>query len=86
MISAGGEFNELLDKYMNEYPKKFLDKFPEFALEKLNNGAFVNLSFKKPDSSSLENLNSNKEERSREEVIDWMKTNLDYKTLRFIGW
>ena len=86
MVPVCDEFVTLLEKYMNRYPKKFLDKFPEFSVEKLNNGVFVKSDFKKPDSSSLENLNSNQEERSREEVINWMKTYLDYKTLVFIGW
>ena len=84
MISS--EFQELLDTYANNYPDSLLKKFPEQAIEKLNTAIITKSSHCKPSLDTLNNLDKEKENRSREEIIEWMKTNLDYETLCFIGW
>jgi hypothetical protein len=79
------DFSNLLEEFKNH---PYLETYPEFAINKL-----LNLKLKsdnraglsKPKVSSLEKLKP-VEERTTEDVIVWLKNNLNYKTLVYVGW
>ena len=82
------DFGELLLDYEIHYSTKNLQALPNFAVKKLNlkqNAIVIKNNYVKLDETSLQNL-SPATERTREEVISWMRKNLNYETLRYIGW
>ena len=79
-------FQALVQKYSNEYLWFYLKGFPEFSVNKLKNGIGRSPTLKKLEEDSLEKLNNNKDERTREEIIEWIKQHLDYESLEYIGW
>ena len=78
-------FLTLVKKYQDEYDWEDLKKFPEFCIDKLING-LDNNNYQRIDESSLEDLPENHNERTRNQIIEWMKNNLDYERLEYIGW
>ena len=83
------KFARLVERYRRDYPWEHLKKFPEFSLNKLRNGFSTPTDLVSPDDISLSELNPLKErieENDRDNIVDWIKNNLDYKTLEYIGW
>ncbi len=86
---ATDSFPELIEKYKREYPWKHLKGFPEFAMKKLEKGVSAPVALVKIEDISEPNFAEEKnrdEENHRELIIKWIEDNLDYKTLRYIGW
>ena len=86
---AVDSFSELVEKYRKEYPWKYLKKFPEFAMKKLEKGAFIPSDLVQPSQQSvldLKPLEERDEENDRDIIIRWIGENLDHKTLMYIGW
>ena len=75
MVRTRGMFQGEVEKYYLNYPWKHFKKYPEFCIEKLGLSEAV-----------LENLNNNPDERSREEIRDWMKSYLTYDKISYVGW
>ena len=67
--------NDASNDYYLEYPEQYFKTFPEFAIQKLN-----------LDGNLIRTLSSNTEERTREEIRDWIRNNLTLRDLYIIGW
>ena len=68
------EHRQLIEDYRNDYEDEHLMDYPEFSQKKLG-----------LDPNVLQGLPA-KEDRTREQVIDWMIINLSYDELCYAGW
>lgn len=78
------KFLELVDEFENEYPENLYKNYPEFVVEKLQTGISKPLDLKQVEPSSLNYLPS-VENRTKEDVVSWIKNHLDYDTMGYIG-
>ena len=82
---SNDNFQTLLDQFKEEYPENLYKNYPEFVVEKLKTGFRKPSDLKQVEESSLNYLPS-VENRTREEVVSWLKNHLDYDTLGYVGW
>lgn len=67
--------NEAIKEYYDNYPMRHFRTLPEFAIEKLD-----------LNEDAIDSIPSNPEERTREQIRDWMKSNLSLSDIMWIGW
>ena len=82
---SNDNFQTLVDQFKNEYPENLYKNYPEFVVEKLKTGISKPRDLKQVEPSALNYLPS-VENRTREDVVEWIKTHLDYETMEYIGW
>ena len=78
-------FQTLVEQFKNEYPDHLYKNYPEFVVEKLQTGVSKPRDLKQVEQSALNYLPS-LENRTKEDVVEWIKNHLDYDTLGYIGW
>lgn len=82
---SNDNFQTLVLQFEEEYPDHLYKNYPEFVVEKLQTGVSKPRDLKQVEQSALNYLPS-VENRTKEDVVEWIKNHLDYNTMGYIGW
>lgn len=77
-------FEDLVEKYNREYEWKYLKKFPELCQRKLSSG-WGSDRFNNLPEDALEDL-PEINLRTREQIIDWIRSYMNFHSLNYVGW